>query len=416
MYKKSKLSDYGLIFVVFLYFQVYHSMRINEKPVQTWVIVSTDGSVDSAHCTFMAGLGECCSHAAAVLFALETAARLRGELSVTDSSAYWKFPSATRFDNPYVRIKDMDLQSANKKRKTMEMNAPQRESVTVRNNVPSPTKAEEQDFFAKLSVVMPKASVLSLTEGFSDNFIPKSASKDWPKDLSTIYDPKLDSTNYESVMSYCDNINIGLNQEQVNLVETETRQQSQCTNWQRHRVGRITASNFHATTHTNVEKPSSSVLKTICHPASQSFTSAATEWGKKNESKARDAYVAIMCKQHENFECTDSGLCLSTKYPQFGASPDGNVSCECCGEGCVEVKCPYTQKDSDGEIKFVSKGDSGSQLGLDRKHPYYSQVQMQLFVTGKAYCDFVIWNPHKVLIERILPDNEFSGTMNQKRP
>ena len=29
----------------------------------------------------------------------------------------------------------------------------------------------------------------------------------------------------------------------------------------------------------------------------------------------------------------------------MGASPDGIVSCECCGSGVVEIKCPYSCKD-----------------------------------------------------------------------
>lgn len=388
-------------------------MRINEKPLQPWVIVSSDGSIESAHCTCMAGLGECCSHTAAVLFALETAARLRGEATVTDTSAYWKFPSATRFDSPYVRIKDMDLQSANKKRKTMvEVTKPNPEVSTTTNNVPSPTKAEENDFFRKLSCVMPKASVLSLTEGYSDKFVPKSASKDWPKDLSTIYDSKIDSSDYDKILTHCDDINIEVTQEQVKLVENETRDQSESSNWHRLRVGRITASNLHSATHTDLTKPSHSLLQTICNPTAKSFKTAATEWGKKNEQKARIHYVNIMKETHENFQCTSSGLCLSSEYPQFGASPDGFISCDCCGNGCLEIKCPYSQKESDTELKYIIKRENG--MELDRTHPYYSQIQMQLFITGKTHCDFMVWNPRTVLIERIKPDHSFWEVSSRK--
>ncbi|KAJ8911112.1 hypothetical protein NQ315_003374 [Exocentrus adspersus] len=27
--------------------------------------------------------------------------------------------------------------------------------------------------------------------------------------------------------------------------------------------------------------------------------------------------------------------------PEFGASPDALIKCDCCGMGCIEIKCPY---------------------------------------------------------------------------
>jgi hypothetical protein len=46
-------------------------MRIHDQPLEPWLIVSDDGSVQSAHCTCLAGLSEGRSHIAAVLFAME---------------------------------------------------------------------------------------------------------------------------------------------------------------------------------------------------------------------------------------------------------------------------------------------------------------------------------------------------------
>ena len=51
-------------------FQVSHSMRVNDTPLEPWLIIADDGVVQSAHCTCMAGLSEGCSHIAAVLFAI----------------------------------------------------------------------------------------------------------------------------------------------------------------------------------------------------------------------------------------------------------------------------------------------------------------------------------------------------------
>ena len=71
-----------VLFILLFMFQVAHSMRIHVKPLDPWLIVSDGGSVQSAHCTFMAGLSEGCSHIAAVLFAMENGSRITKEASV----------------------------------------------------------------------------------------------------------------------------------------------------------------------------------------------------------------------------------------------------------------------------------------------------------------------------------------------
>lgn len=43
---------------------------------------------------------------------------------------------------------------------------------------------------------------------------------------------------------------------------------------------------------------------------------------------------------------------------------------------------------------------------MDKKHAYYLQVQCQIFVTGVAYCDFVVWTIKAIFIERMLPDSD----------
>ena len=48
-----------------------------------------------------------------------------------------------------------------------------------------------------------------------------------------------------------------------------------------------------------------------------------------------------MKSTHSSFLVVDAGLFLSSTYPYLGASPDGIVSCSCCGGGCLESKCPY---------------------------------------------------------------------------
>ena len=52
----------------------------------------------------------------------------------------------------------------------------------------------------------------------------------------------------------------------------------------------------------------------------------------------RDAYCRYQKEKHVNFTVSDPGLFLSTEHPYLRASPDGLVTCECCGAGGCETK------------------------------------------------------------------------------
>lgn len=46
-------------------------------------------------------------------------------------------------------------------------------------------------------------------------------------------------------------------------------------------------------------------------------------------------------------------------------------------------------------------------IQMNRKHQYYYQVQMQMYVLDVNYCDFVAWNKLKLLTIRVLKDQAF---------
>ena len=73
--------------------RVPHSQRLSATPLRPWVAVEKIGSVLCAHCNCMAGLGEACSHIAAVLFALEANMQARKSMSSTSLPCSWLPPS-----------------------------------------------------------------------------------------------------------------------------------------------------------------------------------------------------------------------------------------------------------------------------------------------------------------------------------
>lgn len=377
-----------------------------------------DGSIDSAHCSCMAGLDECCSHVAAVLFTLESATKAKRETSVTDVPAYWMCPTGAKLDAPYKRIKEMDLQSAAKKRKKSitetEITTADSEQDLM-DNIPSPTKNEEENFLNELNRCLPTSAILSLSDKFSENFVPKTQLNTWPVDLGKLYDIKNESLTFEDLLKECDKVDLSVTREQNDFLESQTRKQSSSPFWYKYRVGRVTASNFYSVCHTDQSKPSMTLIKKMCNSDEYSriFTSAATEWGKQKEETARKDYVAKTSINHKDFKCKGSGLILNEAFPQFGASPDGLISCECCGDGCLEIKCPYSCKNCSGiEVSWLEYKDGT--VKLKQKHPYYYQVQMSLYVTDRHYCDFFVWTPYASHLIRINKDINLWNEMSSK--
>ena len=61
-------------------------------------------------------------------------------------------------------------------------------------------------------------------------------------------------------------------------------------------------------------------------------------WGAGKERRALSAYQSTQTQTHHDFKLEKTGLHVNPNWPHLGASPDGLISCSCCGFGTVEVK------------------------------------------------------------------------------
>ena len=199
---------------------------------------------------------------------------------MTDVHAYWLFPTPATFASPFQRIHEMDFTSAAKKRRTLatrtlpstlHMPTTSHTSSTAYHNIPSPTKHEQDTFFAQLHRACPNAVVLSLHSTYSDSFVPKSVSNMAARHLGQLYDPDITIDNYADILTYCDSFDISVSDAQVDFVMEQTKAQSKSKLWFTMRAGRVTASAFHAACHTRIEKPAMSLLRAICSPNDQFF-------------------------------------------------------------------------------------------------------------------------------------------------
>lgn len=82
-----------------------HSQKINSPSLNIWLSLSSNGEILNSHCDCVAGLGEACTHVAAMLFALEYVSKQ--EESVTDVLAYWIGPKSKK--NFHKKIMDIEF-------------------------------------------------------------------------------------------------------------------------------------------------------------------------------------------------------------------------------------------------------------------------------------------------------------------
>lgn len=126
----------------------------------------------------------------------------------------------------------------------------------------------------------------------------------------------------------------------------------------------------------------------------ESFSNAAMQWGTDTEPQARAAYESYTGKFAE-----EVGFIDHPTIPMAGCSPDGLVE-----DGLIEIKCP----NSATHLKTITAGKADSQ--------YIPQIQWQMACTGRAWCDFVSFDPrfpekHRMAIFRVQRDQEYINTL-----
>lgn len=158
--------------------------------------------------------------------------------------------------------------------------------------------------------------------------------------------------------------------EKIIDIEKNTRLQSKCEEWKDIRKTHITASVYYNVCHC---KPINKkhLAEKIMEP--NSFHSQATMYGQVQEP-----YAIKKFEDTHDVQITKCGLFLSESHPFLGASPDGLLNDDCV----IEVKCPYSARYRNITTTSVPYLEViNAELSLKKRHPYYTQIQGQLFCT-----------------------------------
>lgn len=136
------------------------------------------------------------------------------------------------------------------------------------------------------------------------------------------------------------------------------------------------------------------VVQRLTGMPSESFTNAAMEWGTATEPMARIAYEIA-----KEVLVEQVGFIEHPTIAMFGCSPDGLAH-----DGMIEIKCP----NSATHIEYLT----------DNKAPakYINQMQCQMAVTGRKWCDFVSFDPRlpedlQLFVVRVERDQKYIDSM-----
>ena len=114
------------------------------------------------------------------------------------------------------------------------------------------------------------------------------------------------------------------------------------------------------------------VAERLTGNVAETFTSPAMLHGIETEAEAANAYAFL-----KDAELSEIGFAWHDTIKQAGASPDRLVG----ADGLVEIKCPNTATHLD------------TLRGGSIKGGYVIQMQWQMSCTGRAWCDFVSYDP-----------------------
>ncbi|PFX19773.1 hypothetical protein AWC38_SpisGene15809 [Stylophora pistillata] len=106
-------------------------------------------------------------------------------------------------------------------------------------------------------------------------------------------------------------VEINISEEEIEIVEQDTKTQAKGSGFFRHRAGRIGASVCGAAYHNNIAQPSQSLIQSVCYPHLFKLNIKAVKYGCKYEESAIKAYEQVMKQQHVNFELKRCGLFIN---------------------------------------------------------------------------------------------------------
>ena len=369
---------------------------------------SATADVLAAQCSCPAGEwpSAACSHVAATLFAVEDyVVHLKDPGSCTSRLQQWHKPTLHQH-------KPTPVCDANFRKQSCKLvQEPHKERVlrpTIETFDPRPRQERSIDFdrFEKFKNELESCGfkcglLLQLTPASSD------VQHDVQQDIHTQF-----PLTKEELKVACSKVmeTFQISHEAALELERQTRGQSASEKWYASRAGRITASNFGRVCKSTWFKSRDdtkvqSLLKALISPARFSNPPLPIQWGIECEPKAVACYIGL--KSGAGTVVEECGLFVHPTHRFLAATADRLVvdPTAFAPDGLLEVKCPWSCRDKTvvdacQDSSFCCELQCGSPR-LKVTNTYYYQVQGQMAVTGRSWCDFMVYTNVQVHLERI---------------
>lgn len=139
------------------------------------------------------------------------------------------------------------------------------------------------------------------------------------------------------------------------------------------------------------------VVERLTGQPATGYENAAMRWGTEQEAAARAAY------EQRTGEVVDETGFVAHDVLMAGCSPDGLID----WEGLIEIKCPFN---SATHIETLLNGMPAEHM---------PQIQGQMWITGREWCDFVSFDPRmpaelQLHVQRINRDPAFIADLERQ--
>lgn len=173
--------------------------------------------------------------------------------------------------------------------------------------------------------------------------------------------------------------------------------------WYQARLGKVTASKVASVlakrdSATRADYLTDLVLERLTGKQQEFYQNEAMQWGTDTEPQARMAYEA------ETGNLVDElGFIDHPSIANFGCSPDGVVG----EDGLIEIKCPNSKT----HLSTLLSGKAPSK--------YIPQMQTQMAVMNRQWCDFVSFDPRlpedlQLFVIRVNRDDEYIAKLEEE--
>ena len=368
-----------------------HQTSINETPYNVNLWLDDNRNVTSAHCNCPAGAQGHCKHTSAVFHFVNS----ERQETKTDKSCKFIAPSQAGRDR-YPKGQEIDeifglkqkCPVVNFKNISLEAKEEQYKLMMEAQNTDSPLfhicKMRET-----LAAAAAEPEIVSVSAELPDWFKNKVFPDMFTPNFESEPMKKLNATERNKYIE-----KIIVTSSQAAEICKNTCDQSSSEIWKQERKNRITASRAHKIKNARKNEKR---LQYFFDDLTSLENVESIRYGMNCEKLAREKYEEL--SENQVFV---PGLVIKIDEPWLAASPDGLVLDHNENFKLVEIKCPFSCKEKNIDVKYIENGR------LLESHQYFTQIQLQMYVCQAKETDLFIYSSVDYKIIRVKYDADFA--------